>query len=227
MSPPWLYTSVPTGDMAHFKHATKLRVILEKKGQLISYAHMQAHLYMQSDTHTCIMLAGSLVRGATIRYRKTDSAARLKISAPTVTEVMKPRRTQVPPPSCQSWKLALRRTQGRVNRAPRSARLRLRSRRELGLERLRGFLTSTSHSRRWPPTPTTRETRLTMGRTTVKAMVVLVETMLKRRFTMAGMVQALLWVMNKIAGMRPDLKIEKEMVSKCFKKNKLEQREGK
>lgn len=102
---------------------------------------------------------------------------------------MNPRRTQVPPPSCQFWKLALRSTQGRVNRAPRSARLRLRRRMELGLERLRGFLTSTSHSRRWPPTPTRRETRLTMGSTTVKEMVVLVETTLKRRLTMAGMVK--------------------------------------
>lgn len=103
---------------------------------------------LSSNTHTCVRLAGGLVRGATIRYLNTDNAARLKISTPTVTEVMNPRRTQVPPPSCQFWKLALRRTQGRVSRAPRSARLRLRSRMELGLERLRGFLTRTSHSRR-------------------------------------------------------------------------------
>lgn len=100
------------------------------------------------NTHTCVRLAGGLVRGVTIRYLSTDKAARLKISTPTVTEVMNPRRTQVPPPSCQFWKLALRSTQGKVSSAPRSARLRLRSRTELGLERLRGFLTSTSHNRR-------------------------------------------------------------------------------
>lgn len=83
-----------------------------------------------------------------MRYLNTDRAARLKISTPTVTEVMNPSRTQVPPPSCQFWKLALRRTQGRVSRAPRSATLRLRSRIELGLARLRGFLTRTSRSSR-------------------------------------------------------------------------------
>ena len=99
-------------------------------------------------THIWVRLAGGLVPGATIRYLSTDNAARLKISTPTVTEVMNPNRTQVAPPSSQFWKLAASRTQGRVSRAPRSARLRLRSRTELGLDRVRGFLTSTSHSRR-------------------------------------------------------------------------------
>lgn len=135
------------------------------------------------------MVAGGLVRGATMRYLNTDNAARLKISTPTVTEVIKPRKTQVAPPSCQFWKLAPSRTQGKVSRAPRSARLRLRSRMELGLERLRRFLTRTNHSRRWPPKPPTKDTRLTRGSTVVKAMVVLVETVLKSRLTMAGMAQ--------------------------------------
>ncbi|TNN74472.1 hypothetical protein EYF80_015252 [Liparis tanakae] len=138
-------------------------------------------------------LAGGLAGGATIRYRSTDSAARLKISPPTVTEVMNPRRTQVPPPSRQSRELALRRTHGSVSRAPRSARLRLRSSTELGWERLRGFLTSTSHSR-------SRDTRLTRGSTTVKEMVVLVDTTLKRRLTMAGMVKANLNTLFKGGG---------------------------
>lgn len=108
----------------------------------------QTHLRLTRDTHTCMGLAGGLVRGATIRYLSTDKAARLKISTPAVSEVINPKRTQIPPPSCQFWKLALRSTHGRVSRAPRSARLRLRRRMELGLERLRGFLISTSHRRR-------------------------------------------------------------------------------
>lgn len=110
-----------------------------------AFEQQQTSLFI---THTCVKLAGGLIRGATMLYLSTANAARLKISTPTVTEVMNPSRTQVPPQSCQFWKLALRSTQGRVSRAPRCARLRLRSRTELGLEWLRGFLTRTSHSRR-------------------------------------------------------------------------------
>lgn len=56
------------------------------------------------------------------------------ICTPAIREVMKPGSTQIRSPSSQSWELSLRGTQGRVIRAPRVARLRLRSSTRLGLE---------------------------------------------------------------------------------------------